>query len=85
MTATVQIEPPAECASVNNCPNEEDLTHTFSASEMVNGALSWSVVTMDYTQPWTVHVAITPEGFDCAMTITEACEEITPPPMDCLA
>jgi len=44
---------------------------------MVNGEWSQEFITSAISGEWFVHVTITPDGFDCAMAITDGCAGVT--------
>jgi hypothetical protein len=72
MSVKVWLEPPANCAQLENCPTE-GLEQTIEAADVKNGPYENSVVTSAISGEWFVHVTITPDGFDCAMSITDGC------------
>jgi len=75
MTAKVWLEPPANCATLTNCPTD-GLEATIDAADMVNGPWKHEFTTTAITGEWFAHVTITPSGFECAMAITDACTAV---------
>lgn len=76
MTATVWFEPPSDCATTTGC-DADGFTVTIPSSEITEGATYATTQTIDgITGEWYMHVTISPDGFDCALPITDFCMQL---------
>lgn len=72
LTATVWVEPPAQCATNSLCP-AEGFEVVISPEDVKNGAWSHDFSLNAVSGDWYAHVTVSPYGFECAMAITDAC------------
>lgn len=72
LTATVWVEPPAQCATNSLCP-AEGFEVVIAPEDVKNGAWSHDFTLNAVSGDWYAHVTVSPYGFECAMAITDAC------------
>jgi len=69
------MEPPAICATTEECP-KEGYEYVIPSVDIVNGKWSHDFDLATVNGAWYAHVTVSPTGFECAMTIVDACTEV---------
>lgn len=69
------MEPPAICATTEECP-KEGYEYVIPSADIVNGKWSHDFDLATVNGDWYAHVTVSPTGFECAMSIVDACTEV---------
>jgi hypothetical protein len=73
LVAEVWLETPED--HVFTVAKASDMKVTISSADIVNGAQSHVFTTSKLSGEYFAHVTVSPAGFECAMALTEECQE----------